>query len=113
MSCAIERVWIEKSGENGAPARNRTGICHLGNGRSDPFELRERRSDLKIAAFIPIDKPMVNGSFAMSREGFSKYPALRHHMIFAAETSTFLMSGGSASKSFHFAINAAAIGPER
>ena len=32
---------VEKSGKSGAPARNRTGICHLGNGRSDPFELRE------------------------------------------------------------------------
>ncbi len=31
------------AGKSGAPARNRTGICHLGNGRSDPFELREHK----------------------------------------------------------------------
>ena len=43
------------AGKSGAPARNRTGICHLGNGRSDPFELREQRILTSIAAldFLP------------------------------------------------------------
>ena len=40
------------AGKSGAPARNRTGICHLGNGRSDPFELRERK--FRLAYALPI-----------------------------------------------------------
>jgi hypothetical protein len=40
VSTLIEAGGSEKIG---APARNRTGICHLGNGRSDPFELREHK----------------------------------------------------------------------
>ena len=40
------------AGKSGAPARNRTVICHLGNGRSDPFELRERK--FRLAYAFPI-----------------------------------------------------------
>jgi hypothetical protein len=36
------RQTISSKKTYGAPARNRTVICHLGNGRSDPFELREQ-----------------------------------------------------------------------
>ncbi len=45
-------IWWKTTEKNGAPARNRTGICHLGNGRSDPFELRERK--FRLAYALPI-----------------------------------------------------------
>jgi hypothetical protein len=37
--------------KNGAPARNRTGICHLGNGRSIHLSYGSNKSAAKITEF--------------------------------------------------------------
>jgi hypothetical protein len=45
-----------------------------------PFELRGHRSDLKIAAFISIDKPMVNGLYDTHRDGENRPPAIQNYL---------------------------------
>jgi hypothetical protein len=39
------------AGKSGAPARNRTGICHLGNGRSIHLSYGSNKSAAKITEF--------------------------------------------------------------